>query len=89
MVYAPGVIVTDVGRHYAKKNQRSGTVVEIKVDKDKFDQRVEKIMNETICKEMTSLSSQSPRDVIVSIWILANCGGKMERNRLRASTGKR
>jgi hypothetical protein len=35
---------------------------------------------------MTSLS-QSPRDRI--LWILANNGGKMERSRLRASTGMR
>jgi hypothetical protein len=36
--------------------------------------------------EMTS-PSQSPRDRI--LWILANNGGKMERSRLRASTGMR
>ncbi len=35
---------------------------------------------------MTSLS-QSPRDRI--LWMLANNGGKMERSRLRASTGMR
>ena len=35
---------------------------------------------------MTSLS-QSPRDRI--LWTLANNGGKMERSRLRASTGMR
>jgi predicted transcriptional regulator len=35
---------------------------------------------------MTSFS-QSPRDRI--LWILANNGGKMERSRLRASTGMR
>jgi hypothetical protein len=31
--------------------------------------------------------SQDPRDRI--LWILANKGGKMERSRLSASTGKR
>ena len=35
---------------------------------------------------MTSLS-QSPRDRI--LWILTNNGGKMERSRLRATTGMR
>jgi hypothetical protein len=35
---------------------------------------------------MTSFS-QSPSDRI--LWILANNGGKMERSRLRASTGMR
>ena len=35
---------------------------------------------------MTNLS-QSPRDRI--LWILVNNGGKMERSRLRASTGMR
>jgi hypothetical protein len=35
--------------------------------------------------EMTSLS-HSPRDRI--LWILANNGGKMERGRLRAATGR-
>jgi hypothetical protein len=36
--------------------------------------------------EMTTLS-HSPRDRI--LWILTNNGGKMERSRLRASTGMR
>ena len=36
---------------------------------------------------MTSLLAKSPLDRI--LWILANNGGKMERSRLRASTGMR
>lgn len=36
---------------------------------------------------MTGPSSQSPRDRI--LWLSANNGGKMELNRLRASTGMR
>jgi predicted transcriptional regulator len=36
---------------------------------------------------MISPLSQSPRDHI--LWILVNNGGKMERSRLRASTGMR
>ena len=36
---------------------------------------------------MTSLLVQSPFDRI--LWILANNGGRMERSRLRASTGMR
>ena len=48
MVYASGFIVTNIGRDCAKKNRRFRTMVEIKVDKDKFDERVEQIMRNAI-----------------------------------------
>jgi hypothetical protein len=44
------------------------------------------MLKSVVLLEMTSFS-QSPRDRI--LWILANNGGKMERSRLRASTGMR
>jgi predicted transcriptional regulator len=43
-------------------------------------------LHQSLAIRMTSLS-QSPRDRI--LWILANNGGKMERSRLRVSTGMR
>jgi hypothetical protein len=46
--FTSGFIVTNVGRDCTNKDRRCRTMVEIKIDKDKFDKRVEEIMRNAI-----------------------------------------